>query len=167
MDHKEYLRRYIWKRVDFDSAYGYQCVDLTRHYCASVRWYLAWVFGGSAIAWWENRKTTFKGKQSITGFPKDVKSIKQWDVVIFKAKAKCMVKYPWVGNAWKSITFGKEWHVGQVDYVDNDGVLRIVEQNGNNGRIVNGKRVRDGLGENAIRIMGYMGKDAVAGFILQ
>ena len=84
MKHLEYINKYKGSRVDFDSAYGYQCVDLARHYCGMVWWYLTKVFGGSAYKWWENRATTFAGKRCITGFPNDASDIKTGDIVIFK-----------------------------------------------------------------------------------
>lgn len=61
---------------------------------------------------------------------------------------------------WKTEKLTSAGHVAVVDYIDNSGVMRVVEQNGATG---NG----DGKGGNAIRLRGYKGKDAIAGFILQ
>lgn len=30
---EEYVNKYLGKKIDFDGVYGYQCVDLFRHYC--------------------------------------------------------------------------------------------------------------------------------------
>ncbi len=167
MTHQEYIKKYLWMRVDFDNAYAYQCVDLARHYCGMVWQYLTWLFWGSAYAGWVNRQKTFKWKAYITWFPKDSSTVKVWSVVIFKPGATIMTKYPWNNQAWRKIRFWKDWHVWVIDYIDNDWVMRIIEQNWINGRIINGKRVYDWLWENAIRLMWYQGKDAVAWFILQ
>ena len=32
----EFIRKYLGKKVDFDGAFGAQCVDLYRRYCADV-----------------------------------------------------------------------------------------------------------------------------------
>jgi hypothetical protein len=50
--------------------------------------------------------------------------------------------------------------VGIVDYIDNDGVMRILEQNW-------GSWNGDWLRNNAIRLWWYKWKEAVAGFILK
>lgn len=159
MKHLEYINKYKGSRVDFDSAYGYQCVDLARHYCGMVWWYLTKVFGGSAYKWWENRATTFAGKRCITGFPNDASDIKTGDIVIFKPSVFVETKAPG-SKIWKRIKLTTDGHVWVIDYIDNDGILRIVEQNGGNG---NG----NWLGANAIRLWGYKWKDAIAWFILQ
>lgn len=36
MNLKEFVNKYIGKKVDYDGAYGYQCVDLFRQYCQDV-----------------------------------------------------------------------------------------------------------------------------------
>ena len=168
MNHKEYLAKYIGKRVDFDAAYWYQCVDLARHYCWLVWNYLTGTFWGSAYAGWQNRAKTFNGKPFITWFPSDSKQVPVWSIVIFKADADVEAKNPWPSfKNWRKIKFWKAGHVAIVDYIDNDGVMRVLEQNGINGRLINGTRVYDGIWSNAIRLMWYKWKDSVAWFILQ
>jgi len=159
MLHEEYVKKYSWQRVDFDASYWFQCVDLARHYVALVWWWTTWAFGWSAISWRYNRDKTFPWKRSITGFPNDTADIKKWDIVIFKPYAKVMVKSPW-SQTRRQITLTQHGHVWVVDYIDNDWVIRLLEQNGWTG---NG----NWLWNNAIRLYWYKGKLSVAWFILQ
>lgn len=36
MDLTQFVKNYVGTKVDFDGAYGAQCVDLYRQYCSSV-----------------------------------------------------------------------------------------------------------------------------------
>lgn len=62
MNLKEYAKKVEWLCIDYDNAYGHQCVDLIRHYTQNVLKYNLWVFGGSAKTGWFNRSNTFDKK---------------------------------------------------------------------------------------------------------
>jgi hypothetical protein len=36
MLHKEYVKRFVGDKIDFDKAFAFQCVDLARHYISLV-----------------------------------------------------------------------------------------------------------------------------------
>lgn len=160
MNHTEYVEKYLGRRVDNDAAFWYQCIDLARHYCSIVWEFATKAFGGSAIAWWENREKVFPGKRYITGYPNSSMDIKPWDIIIFKADATLLHKKPW-DKAWKSVKLTKYGHVAVLHtYADNDGVVQVLEQNG-------GTWNGTWLGSDAIRIRWYKWKDVIAWFILQ
>lgn len=158
ISHEQYKIRYIWKRIDIDwfpPKAPYQCVDVAKHYTKYVWWYSCWSFWWSAYQWWINRATTFRWCDTVSGRA----TVPVGSLVIFKPYATIKTKKPWA-IFWKNITFTKYGHIGIIDYIDNTGVIRIIEQNGWNG---NG----DGLWSNAIRLRWYCSKDAVAWFVLQ
>ena len=47
------LKKLVWKRVDFDNAYWYQCVDYARWYAKDIQNPI-WVFWGSAYNWYSS-----------------------------------------------------------------------------------------------------------------
>lgn len=51
--------KYLWKSVDFDKAYGPQCVDLAKQYAKEVYWVILGSFGWSAYKWFLNGSKTF------------------------------------------------------------------------------------------------------------
>jgi len=174
LTHEEYKKEYLGKKVDYDWYYAYQCVDLARDYCLKVWGLRTTVFWGSAFTGWKNRKRVFAGKRWIEWFaPVPVGSI-----VIFKPNELVYVKKPWEA-LWTREKLGKDWHVAIVDYIDNDWVMRLLEQNWLNGTTAKQdtwigrtffkkwSRIQDGEWPNAIRLRGYRWKDAVAWFILQ
>lgn len=154
ISHEEYKKRYLGKRVDFDWAYGYQCVDLARDYCLQVRWLHTNAFWGSAYKGRLNRATTFPWKDSVSWFA----CVPIGSVVIFKPFATIQYKKPWA-LFWSTEKLTSAGHVAIVDYIDNSWVIRVVEQNGTgNAHWINGSE---------IRLWWYRGKDTIAWFILQ
>jgi len=157
LTHEQYKEKFCnWKsRTQENSIYWYQCTAQVKHYCKLVRWYTVGRFWGTAIRWRVNRKSTFQFKKSISWFS----LVPVWSVVIFKQYAIVETKKPWT-DEWKKIKLGVEGHVAIVDYIDNDGVIRVIEQNGATGD-------GDGKWWDEIRVRGYKWKDSVAWFILQ
>lgn len=164
MTYKEYKDTWLWKRIDYDVAYWYQCVDLARHYAVWVMWLPSKAFWWSAINWWINRNKVFKWKKIVEWFDA---TVPVWSIVFFKNNAFVKTKKSWIFNLfWKQSRFTEYGHVWIVDYIDNDWVIRVLEQNWANGRLVNWKRIYDWLWENAIRLYWYKWKESVAWFIL-
>lgn len=48
-----FLNSWIGKRVDYDNAYGYQCVDWVREFAKSFTKHPIGTFSGSAINGWK------------------------------------------------------------------------------------------------------------------
>lgn len=156
MTYQEYKSLWLGKRINFDAAFWYQCVDLARHYAVHVFWLPSKPFGGTAYKWWLNRAKVFPGKRFIEWFDA---TVPVGSIVIFKPNVPVKTKKPWIFNIlWKQSRFTDAWHVAIVDYIDNDGVIRVLEQNG--------KGWATWLWDDAIRVMWYKGKESVAWFIL-
>lgn len=153
--HEEYKKTMLWKTVMETVKLGYQCVAQAKDYCKRVRGYTCWPFGGSAHDWRMNRARSFKGKKSIEWFA----VVPVGSIVFFKPFAKLLVSKPWSGE-WKSWKLWKYGHVATVDYIDNDWVIRTIEQN---WATWNWK----GQGEDVIRLRWYKGKDCIDWFVLQ
>ena len=64
MNYNEFKTKYLWKRVDYDKKYWYQCIDLIQQYIKEVWWLTPNSFWWSAINWWTNN-TTFPSSQYI------------------------------------------------------------------------------------------------------
>lgn len=101
MKYIEYKKKMLWKRVDFDSAYGYQCVDLIKDYMCSV-------FGIKVYKSWNaneirtNKYRIFdKRRKKVVG----TSNLIQWDIIVSLK--------------------GKYWHIAIVDDKYN-----VLEQNG-------------------------------------
>lgn len=125
MTHLQYLQDRIWKRIDYDQAFWFQCVDLVRHYMELVHWYKSGTFSGTA----------FKGFQTWSPFnsnreKKTSGNPKQWDVIF---------RWPTKANWWS-------WHVAIVDSVKGTNIT-VIEQNG--------VGTGNWLWNNAIRISAY------------
>lgn len=159
MSYELYKKLWLWKRIDVDGFpkwAEYQCVDVTRDYAVKVLWLPSIPFGWTAYTGWVRRQTVFPWKKYVEWFSAD---IPVGSIVIFKPNVVVKTKKPWMLNLfWKNTKLTFAWHVGIVDYIDNDGVIRILEQNG--------KGTGTWLWDDAIRLMWYKGKDAVAWFIL-
>jgi len=101
----DWKNKLLWKRVDMDNAYWYQCVDLFKHYMSNVLWI-------NVIKSW-NAKEVWTNKYKV--FDKDRKQIKwttnlmQWDVIV------C--------NKWDF------WHIAIFDHYVS-GRIYVTEQNG-------------------------------------
>ena len=155
MTHKEYIKSFLWSKVRETIKLGYQCVAQAKDYCKKVRGYICWPFWWSAEKWWQNRAIVFKGKKSITWFA----IVPVGSIVFFKPYAKLLVSKPWSGDR-EPRSLWKYWHVAVVDYIDNDWVIRTIEQN---WATWNWK----GQGDDAIRLRWYKWKSSVRWFILQ
>lgn len=155
MTHEQYKKVMLWKRVQESAQLWYQCVAQAKDYCRQVRNKFIPPFWGTAYTWRLRRAIVFEGHESVSGFA----TVPVGSIVIFKPYATVQVKKPWA-LFWKTVKLTAAGHVAVVDYTDNTGVIRVIEQNG-------GTWNWDGKGSNAIRLRWYKGKDAVAGFILQ
>ena len=100
--YKVFKDKWIGKRIDYDWAYWYQCVDLIKQYADEVLWlWRIW-------ALWNANKvqnsSTFKSFSKLW-----VKDLIQWDIII--------------RTKWKY------WHIAIVDHILNWRVY-VLEQNG-------------------------------------
>ena len=112
MLYNDYKTKWLGKKVDFDNAYGFQCIDLARHYHKDIFWFDMWTFWGTAWTGW------LKFKRSMLHFSEvRVKSTQIppiWAIVFFSPTS--------MGN--------KEWHVAICDYCQMWGnKIDVLEQN--------------------------------------
>ena len=109
MTYTEFKQKWLGRRVDIDSVYGFQCVDLVKQYIYE-RWAIPNGAYGNAIDWWYKTHSTITSK-----FDKFATGPKQGDIVIFKGV--------------NGSPFG---HIG---IVDSSNLLHIytLEQNGATG----------------------------------
>ena len=101
--YKDFAKKRLWKRVDYDGSYGFQCADLAKQYISE-----ALEFGKIGALW--NAKDMpkspfFANREKIKG----TKNLMQGDIIIRSQ--------------------GKYWHVAVVDHVLN-GKVYVLEQNG-------------------------------------
>ena len=71
----DFKNKWLGKRIDYDKAYGYQCVDLIKQYLDEVLWF------GSVGSLWNAKDipSTLVKK----GFPKLwVTSLLQWEIIV-------------------------------------------------------------------------------------
>ena len=157
MTHEEYTNVFCnWTfRILEKVKLGYQCIAQVKHYAKNVWGYTVQSFWWTAYVWWLNKKTTFKWKKYVEWFW----VVPVGSIVIFKPFASVEMKKPWPWKR-KASQFGKEWHVAIVDYIDNDWVIRVIEQNWATGDW-------DGKWWDEVRVRWYWGRSAVAGFILE
>ena len=98
----DFKNKWLGKRIDYDKAYGYQCVDLIKQYLDEVLWFPRVGAIGNA----KNVPSTLVKK----GFSKLwVSSLIQWDIIVR--------------------TKGKYGHIAIVDRIVNWRVY-VLEQNG-------------------------------------
>lgn len=104
MKHQEYIDSMLWKRVNYDRAYWYQCIDLYKDYMDKVYWIkLGRVWNANQV--WYNRYRSFdKRRKRIWG----TKDLQQWDIII--------------STRWRY------WHIAVVHSFDNR--VQVLEQNG-------------------------------------
>lgn len=131
--YEKYKEKYLWWRIDFDGAYQYQCVDLSRHFAHEMDYESGWwAYGWSAITGRENKNNTFGS-----------------DWIRVQNKFGDVNNYP---SQWDIIFFGKEFGTmyGHVAIVDNTDwvMVTVLEQNGKYGQWT-------GLGWDSIRLSTY------------
>ena len=108
------LKKWIGKIVDYDKAYGYQCVDFARQHAKDM-WNPIWTFWGSALNGWLTGSPFVWTKwervtNTTTAIPKE------WDIVFLDKTASN--PYWHVAIAWEGCTGSK---------------LVLIEQNAGNG----------------------------------
>lgn len=109
MSLEEFIKKYIGKKVDFDGAFGAQCVDLFRQYNKDV-------WGNPHTGAVEGAKDLFLNYKKM---PEEVKYLK-------------IVRTPFVGDVvvFDATSANKYGHVGiVVGAVGNDSLL-VFEQDG-------------------------------------
>lgn len=106
MNYQEFIYKWNGRFVDYDGAFGNQCVDLMRQYCLEV----FKVSGYVAIPPRGNAKDIFKNFVSNKYFKKVINTPtgvpKKGDILFFKT------------SLWFPFSFGIAGHVGIVDYAD-------------------------------------------------
>jgi hypothetical protein len=125
MNYLTFKNKWINRRVDYDSVYGYQCVDLIKQYLAECYGMKAGAWG-NAIDYWYSTNPTITAKFDRLS----TTSARRGDIVIFKGVN---------GNPY-----------GHIGIADSDaGIINVntLEQNGQTG---NGS----GVGGDAIRVRG-------------
>lgn len=98
MLYNEYKTQWIGKKVDFDNAYWYQCVDLARHYHKAMFGTDMWPFWWTAWTWWQKFKVSPQFFSTIRVEKYQIPPV--WAIVFFSPQS--------IGNI--------EWHVAIVDY---------------------------------------------------
>lgn len=101
--YKEFVERRLGKRIDYDKAYWYQCVDLIKQYadeCLDM-WKIGAIWNAKNVPNWTFWKKFQKMYVSLD-------DIMQWDII--------------VRTQWEY------WHIGIVDHVIWQKV-RVLEQN--------------------------------------
>jgi len=73
----EWKKKRLWKRVNMDWAYGYQCVDLVKFYIKDLLWYIA----GKAWNANEMRANKYKYFDKTREQIKWTKNLMMWDVI--------------------------------------------------------------------------------------
>lgn len=114
MNIQEFKNKWLWKKVDYDSAFWAQCVDLARLGTKELFWIEIWTFSWSALNWW-NTWSPFKSDEnwiwtrianSTNIFPM------QWDIVFFDKTSV---------NPYGHVAIVDEWCTGSK--------LNVIEQN--------------------------------------
>lgn len=129
MNYNIFKSKYLWKRVNYDSVYGYQCVDLIRQYIKERNW-----------------------KQPLPLWPLWCKYFAISPYYYFDID-----DYEWIKNTisnkpeqWDIVIFSRPISTGHIALVDSANYLslKVLEQNAWSG---------DGswLGTNAIKLWTY------------
>lgn len=100
--HKEFAIKWLWKRVDYDWAYKYQCTDVVKQYMEETL--KLWKIGA---LWNAKNMPDNKFFQSREHLGMD--NLMQWDIIVR--------------------TRGRYGHVAIVDHIAN-GKVYVLEQNG-------------------------------------
>lgn len=140
MNFDEYKKEREWKRIDYDKAFWFQCVDQARHFTDVVHWHKINTFSWSAIRGWQTW-SPFRGKPYVRVEYLKGRIPNRWDIVFF--------------SATKDNT---HWHVAVTGTCDKDN-LRVIEQNAVTG---NGTW----LWWDAITVRNYPYKKAKVGNVL-
>lgn len=127
---KEIFDKWIWKKVDYDGGYWFQCTDWSRQFAKEV-WYQIWTFSWSALNGWKTG-SPFVGTEWVR-VENSINAVPEQGAIIFFDKT----------------TTNPYGHVAVVDSADSNNII-LVEQNAGSG---NG----NGIGANAItrRTVGY------------
>lgn len=107
----EYKDKWLWDKIDYDDWFGYQCVDLARHFADKVHWKKIGYFWGSAINWWNSWRPF------------------AWFPYIRVRYVKWMYPPRWAIIFFDKTTANPYWHVAIAGESTSD-VLFIMEQNG-------------------------------------
>lgn len=101
--YKDFVEKWKGKRVDYDKAYWYQCVDLIKQYADEcLRMWKIWaIWNAKDVPDW----SFWKKFQKIEW----MKNIMQWDIIVK--------------------TNSKYWHIAIVDHILGNKVY-VLEQNG-------------------------------------
>ena len=129
MNYNIFKSKYLWKRVNYDSVYGYQCVDLIRQYIKERNWkqplplWPLWCkYFAISPYYYFDIDDYERVKNTISNKPE------QWDIVIFS----------------KPISTGHIALVDSANYLS----LKVLEQNAWSGD-------DSWLGTNAIKLWTY------------
>lgn len=107
MNHEQYKQQRLGKRVDFDNSFGFQCVDLARHYMREVHKYNSGTFSWSAINWYNTGSPFDNSREKKVWFV----WVKQGDIVF---------QNPNKQNPY--------WHVAICDSINRNTII-VLEQN--------------------------------------
>jgi hypothetical protein len=73
--YKTFKEKWLWKRIDYDKSYGYQCVDLIKQYAEEVLGLgKIWAIGNANKV---QNSSTFKSFSKLW-----IKNLMQWDIII-------------------------------------------------------------------------------------
>ena len=108
--HQLRLDKYLWKFVDYDKAFGAQCVDVPKSYCKEVFWFEMWPVG------WHAKNTSMARTFRNSPLWREL----SWNDGINMRKWDILVSAP----TWKN----KSWHIWVIDSVSPKWYV-LIEQN--------------------------------------
>lgn len=112
MLYNDYAKEWLGKRIDFDNAYWFQCIDLARHYHKAMFWRDMWAFWGTAWTGWQKFQKDINFFAYVRVRNNQIPPIGA--IVFFSPTA--------IGN--------KEWHVAICNYCQAWGdKIDVLEQN--------------------------------------
>lgn len=72
----DWKNKWLWKRIDYDKAMGFQCLDLIKEYLDVCLWmWTIWTIGNANQCY-----STLMSKYGFVKLP--LKEIKQWDIIV-------------------------------------------------------------------------------------
>ena len=111
MNHKEFIKTWLWKANDYDKTYWMQCTDIVKQYSQDVLGVQLWTFNGSAINAWNTWSPFNQRLEKIENYDSFIPKV--WDIVFFNKTAS-----------------NKYWHVAIVSNWTTVNSLKVIEQNG-------------------------------------
>lgn len=107
---ENFIKKYIWKTIDFDWKYWFQCVDLIKVYISEIFWKNYGSIWNAKDYFWNLPEKDFDKIK----FTWDLSVCKKWDIIIWDNS-----KWAWYWHIWIIVNFWKNF-------------LEVLEQNWQN-----------------------------------